>query len=254
MRRSRDRTATRDRGAALPLALAAVVALSALAGAAVRENRTTVGAATRAVEGAQARAAAEAGVAMALAEAVATIKGEADAAATGAPRETRFQDFAVTVTLTLERGRVDLNLASPQALEAAARAAGVARPAAFAAAVSARRAAAAAAGVPWRLDARPFVAVAQARAMVEPTAWLRLAPLLTVHGASAADPAAMPDRLAEEMQAPLADAARPRSGDVARVVARAARAGQPARAVEALAALSDAGWRIVDWRPGHAWR
>lgn len=108
-----------------------------------------------------------------------------------------------------------------------------------------------AAGLDWRLDGAAFADVAQARPFVEPAAWPRLAPLLTVHGAARPDPAAAPHGLAEALLVPRATP-RPTVGDVVRVTAVARRDGRGAAELAALARIGREGWRILAWRPGRA--
>jgi len=257
MRRSCDTRATTasrrgDRGAALVLAIGAAVTLAALASGTVRQGRDTVAVATIALESAQARAAAEAGVATALAALTRGVPAPgAPAAAPGdAPQRTRFEGFDVTMRVSLERGRVDLNRAPPAMLALAARAAGAAAPQAFAAAVVARRSAAA--GLSWRVAPKAFDSVAAARPLAEPAAWDALAALLTVHGDAAPDALAAPPALARALLAPPG-AARPGPGDVVRVVAMARRPGRAGATVGALAQVGVGRWRVLDWRRDGAW-
>ena len=236
------------------LAIGAAVTLAALASATVRHGRDAAAVAVIALESAQARAAAEAGVATALAALMRDIPTAGPAGGAGAPgdapRRSRFDGFEVTAQASLERGRVDLNHASPAMLALAARAAGAAGPEAFAAAVVARRAAAA--GLSWRIAPKAFDSVAAARPLADPAVWDALAGLLTVHGDAEPDPLAAPPALARALLAPPG-AARPAAGDVVRVVATARGPGRAGATVGALAQLGVGRWRVLDWRRDGAW-
>jgi hypothetical protein len=80
-------------------------------------------------------------------------------------------------------GRADVNGATEAELAQAARRAGLARPGAFAAAVLARREAFAAAGIPWRLEARPFATERDLLALAAPDERGAVAGAFTVHPA-----------------------------------------------------------------------
>lgn len=248
----------REAGFALIAALGFGLALAAVAAGVTRDARATLREAAGAEAAARARAAAEAGIARAsalLVRSAADREALADALEPWSHGAWRFDGVEVVLSASLERGRVDLNAAAPALLEAAARAAGHPDAAAFAAQVAARRDALAAAGVPWRIDARPFDDVAQARAFAPASTWPALAPLLTVRGGAVPDLVAAPAALVAELGSGL-DARIPergpdlRPGDLARLRVAARGPDGAGASIEALVALPASGSpEILLWRP-----
>ncbi|SDZ89350.1 hypothetical protein [Rubrimonas cliftonensis] len=233
------------RGAAAGFALVAALgfglALAALAAGLTRDSRGAVAAAAGAVGAAEARAAAEAGLwraAAALSASAARRAGPPPPPLDGAPQPWSFEGVTVRVTARAEDARVDLNRADARELAAAAQAAGLAEPEAFAAAVLARRRALAAAGIPWSLDAVAFPTVETARGLAPAALWPALAERLTAHGrrTPATVEAAEPDPV-------------PAPG---RAYALRAEAETPAGARAAVAAVvtleGPNGFRVVEWR------
>jgi hypothetical protein len=243
MRRYRDTSATRrgDAGFALLAAIGLAAAVALTATAALREGRTAARVAGGATAAAQARAAAEAGIWRAADEMAAT------GAVASAPW--LFEGHAVRVAASVERGKVDLNLAPPDRLALAAELAGDQDPSRFAEAALAARRAHAAAGVSWRLAARPFHGVDEARALVSESVWPRLAPLLTVHGAAAPDPALAPGPLRAALGEAGAREADLVPGDVIALRAAAVAPDGARAALEALIRLEEGGGlAALAWR------
>jgi general secretion pathway protein K len=160
-----------------------------------------------------------------------------------------FEGHAVRVAASVERGKVDLNLAPPELLALAAGLAGDPEPSRFAAGALAARRAHAAAGVSWRLGARPFHGVDEARALVSEAVWPGLAPLLTVHGAAAPDPALAPAPLRAALDAAGAAQADLVAGDVIALSAAAEAPDGARAALDALIRLEEGGgFAALAWR------
>ncbi|MFV0473215.1 MAG: hypothetical protein ACK5MQ_03260 [Pikeienuella sp.] len=215
----------RQRGFALLAALGLALALALVVAAALRADRVSVQVAARSAEAAETRAAAEAGVWRAATRMV--------AGAPDALEPWRFEGVELRFRGGPERGRTDLNLAGAGALAAAARAAGHPDPEGFAGRVLAARRGFAAQGLSWRLEARAFDHVGQARFDAPPALWSRLAEALTVEGAAVPDHGDAPPREGEAIGL--------------RVEAR-----HPAGARAALTVLMRLGpqgrLRVLDWR------